>query len=80
MGLNGKKKDPCFWNLRDIQDHGYTEPPHRCANTIQEIMEKIKKATLIIVVILGMLAELLQDKFGSVSRRKFCDKFVYLSE
>lgn len=57
-----KKGDPCFWNLHGIQDHSYTEPPHRCAIMIQEIVKKIKnKVTLIIVVILDMLAELLLD-------------------
>lgn len=48
---------------------------------IQEIIKKLKrKVTLIIVVILGMLAELLQDKLGSVLRRKFRDPFMYSSE
>lgn len=63
VGLNGKKNDPCFWNLHGIQDHGYTEPCHRCANMMHEIMKEIKKVTLIVVVIPGMLAELLQDNW-----------------
>lgn len=68
-------------NLHGIQDYGYTEPPHRCAIMIQEIMKKMRrKVTLIIVVDLDVLDELLQDKLGSLLRRKFCDTFVYASE